>query len=79
MAADDDTKGLSDVIGRALTDKDERDKLFADPDLVAKQYGLSAKDTESLKKLDKAKFEDAANRLAARSDLTIKVVISKSF
>jgi hypothetical protein len=72
-------RGLTELIGKALTDKELRSELFKQPDAVASRFSLSEKDTDALKKLDQAKFEIASSQLAGRQDLTVKVVISKSF
>jgi hypothetical protein len=72
-------RGLVELIGKALTDKDLRSELFKDPDAAAKRFSLSGQDVDAIKKLDKAKFEVAASQLAGRSDLTIKVQITKHF
>jgi hypothetical protein len=73
------SRGLTELIGKALTDKELRADLFHKPDVVAAKFELSPSDTNALKKLDAAKFEVAANQLAGRQELTVKVVISKSF
>jgi hypothetical protein len=80
MAVDDKPgRGLTELIGKALTDKDLRKELFDSPEAVATRFALSDKDSDALKKLDAGKFEVAANQLAGRQDMTVKVVISKSF
>jgi hypothetical protein len=73
------SRGLTELIGKALTDKELRDDLFRDPDGIASRFSLASKDAEAIKKLDPAKFEVAASQLAGRQDWTVKVVISKSF
>lgn len=72
-------KGLIELLGRALTDNELREKLLKDPDAIAKRFDLAAKDVEAIGKLDPETLEEAAGKLAGRTDLTIKVVISKSF
>jgi hypothetical protein len=72
-------RGLTELLGKALTDKEMRSKLFADPDGTARAFNLSGQDTEALKKLDSAKFEHAATQLASRQEWTVKVVVSKKF
>jgi hypothetical protein len=79
MAQDKPGRGLTELIGKALTDKDLRGELFKNPDATAARFSLSGSDVEALKKLDQHKFEVAASQLAGRQELTIKVVISKSF
>lgn len=72
-------RGLTELIGKALTDKSLRSDLFNDPDATAARFALSGKDIDALKKLDPEKFELAASQLAGRQEWTVKVVISKSF
>lgn len=72
-------RGLTELIGKALTDKELRSELFANPDAVARRFALSKTDTEALKKLDAAKFDIASSQLAGKRELTIKVSITKSF
>lgn len=78
-SADKPGRGLTELIGKALTDKELRSDLFKYPDATAAKFSLSTADADAIKKLDPQKFEVAANQLAGRQDLTIKVVISKSF
>lgn len=80
QASDDKPgRGLTELIGKALTDKDLRADLFKDPDATAARFALSGKDVDAIKKLDPAKFELAASQLAGRQEWTVKVVVSKSF
>ena len=72
-------KGLVELIGRALTDKEMRKRLFEDQERLAAEFDLPEKDIEALSVLDPVKFEDAAERLVGRAEWTIKVVIKKSF
>jgi hypothetical protein len=57
------TRALIELIGRALIDQDLRDRLFDDPEAVARKYEVSAEEAAAIKRLDRAKFEHAAARL----------------
>ncbi|SMR82688.1 hypothetical protein SAMN04488030_3049 [Aliiroseovarius halocynthiae] len=76
---DNPQKGLVELLGRALTDKDLRAELQNNPDELAKRFDLTEKDVEAISKLDSETLEEAAEKLAGRAEWTIKVVISKSF
>ena len=72
-------RGLVELIGRALTDKEIRKRLFEDQQKLAAEFDLPEKDIEALSTLDPGLFENAAERLVGRAEWTIKVVIKKSF
>jgi hypothetical protein len=78
-SGDKPSRGLIALLGKALTDKDLRSKLFADPDAPAREFDLSEPDAEAIKKLEAAKFEHAATQLARRPDITVKVQVTKRF
>ncbi|GAB2209213.1 hypothetical protein ROS1_60340 [Roseibium sp. ROS1] len=78
-AGDDPQKGLIELLGRALTDKELRAELLNNPEDMAKRFDLTEKDVEAISKLDPETLEEAAEKLAGRAEWTIKVVISKSF
>jgi hypothetical protein len=79
MAADKPSDGLIALLGKALTDKDLRAKLFADPDATAREFQLSEPDAEAIKKLEPKKFEHAAGELANRPNIAVKVQVTKRF
>jgi len=56
----DPSRGLIELIGKALIDHDLRDKLFNDPETVARRFDLPFEEAEALKKLDRRAFERAA-------------------
>ena len=73
------SRGLTELLGKALTDHDLRERLFADPEATGRDFDLSDADHKAIKTLDRAKFEHAATELANRQDWTVKVQVSKSF
>jgi hypothetical protein len=54
------SRQLIELLGKALIDNELRDKLFADPEAVARSFDLSPKETEAIKRLDRQEFERAA-------------------
>jgi hypothetical protein len=48
---------LVELISRVLLDSALRDKLFADPEAVARTFGLDPEETERVKRLDRRSFE----------------------
>jgi hypothetical protein len=70
---------LAELIGRSLTDRDFRELLFTNRARALRGYSLSEMDFEAIEKLDRTKLEDAATKLSGRTDLAIKVVITKRF
>jgi hypothetical protein len=70
---------LAELIGRSLTDRDFRELLFTNRARALRGYILSDMDFEAIEKLDRIKLEDAATKLSGRTDLAIKVVITKRF
>lgn len=54
------SRHLVELLAKALVDQELRDKLFADPEAVARSFHLSFDETEAIKRLDRQKFERAA-------------------
>jgi hypothetical protein len=72
--------GLSELIGRALTDKEYREVLFRDPAAAVSRYKLSKGDLKVLKNLNQETLEAHANALGgATSAITIAVKVSVKF
>jgi hypothetical protein len=72
--------GLSELIGRALTDKQFRVQLHTDQEAAVRGYNLSKGDLKTLKSLDPEILEAHANSLGAeKSALKIMVKITKKF
>jgi hypothetical protein len=67
--------GLTEVIGRALTDKEFRDLLFNNRSKAIQGFRLSRGDRESLERLSREEIEAEAERLGDRTSLVMRVVI----
>ena len=57
------SRQLIELIGKALVDQELRDTLFTDPEGVARSGHLSANETEAIRRLDREKFERAAEEV----------------
>jgi hypothetical protein len=57
------SRALVELIGRALIDKDLRQRLLTDPQVIGQEFGISSREIEAVKHLDRQKFERAAARL----------------
>jgi hypothetical protein len=57
------SRHLTELIGRALLDRDLRDRLLADPETIARAFDLPAAETQAIKLLDHRTFEAAIVRL----------------
>ena len=57
------SRHLTELIGRALLDRELCDRLFADPEAIARAFDLPAAETEAIKRLDRRTFEAAIVRL----------------
>ena len=57
------SRHLVELLAQALVDQELRDKLFADREAVARRFHLSFDETEAIKRLDRRKFEHAAQQL----------------
>ena len=71
--------GLMELLGKAVVDPEFRNKLFAEPDAVADQYGLAPSDKAALKTIDRAKIDEAASQITSRSQTAISIVIRIKF
>jgi Fic family protein len=67
--------GLSEVIGRALTDKEFRDLLFNNRSKAIQGFQLSRGDRVSLERLSREEIEAQAERLGGLTSLAVRVVI----
>jgi hypothetical protein len=54
---------LNELLGKALLDEQLRDRLFMDPETVAREFNLTEAETEAIKRLDRQKFAKAIDRL----------------
>ena len=57
------SRHLTELIGRALLDRELRDRLFADPEAIARAFDLAAAEARAIKLLDRRAFEAAIARL----------------
>jgi len=74
------SKGLTEVIGRALMDEKYRDKLFQDRAEATKEYQLTETDRFALDHLSRKDLEQHAEVFGSAADaLAIKIVIKGSF
>ncbi|HEU0083570.1 MAG TPA: Os1348 family NHLP clan protein [Bradyrhizobium sp.] len=51
------------MIGKALLDKELRDRLFADPEAIARDFALPSSEAQAIRLLDRPKFEQMVARL----------------
>lgn len=51
------SRQLVELLSRALLDSALRDKLFMDPEAMARAFGLDPDETQMVKRLDREKFE----------------------
>jgi hypothetical protein len=57
------SRHLTELIGRALLDRELCDRLFADPETIARAFDLPAAEAQAIKLLDRRTFEAAVIRL----------------
>ena len=73
------SKGLTELIGRALTDKDLRDALFTNRAAAIKGYTLTKVDRAALDRLTPDTLEEHAGKIGSAEAWAVKVVITKKF
>lgn len=79
MEQKEPSAGLTELIGRALTDEEFRQRLYEDRQSTIADFELTRTDLKALDELSIDELEEQAARLGGRASITIKVVISKSF
>jgi hypothetical protein len=57
------SRQLTELLSRALLDEELRDRLFAAPEAIAREFSLSGAEAEAIKRLDRRKFEQTVARL----------------
>jgi hypothetical protein len=57
------SRQLTELLSRALLDEELRDRLFAAPEAIAREFNLSGAEAEAIKCLDRRKFEQIVARL----------------
>ena len=51
------SRQLVELISRVLLDSELREKLFADPEAIARAFDLGLDETQRIKRLDRRRFE----------------------
>jgi hypothetical protein len=51
------SRQLVELISRVLLDSELREKLFADPEKIARAFDLGPDETQRVKRLDRQRFE----------------------
>ena len=57
------SRRLTELIASALLDEELRDRLFADPETVAREFDLPSAEAQAIKLLDRQNFERTVARL----------------
>jgi hypothetical protein len=70
---------FTELIGRALTDKEFRSTLFSNRARATRGYKLTSADREALERVTPDLLENQAERLGNRASLAIMVVVKKKF
>jgi hypothetical protein len=51
------SRELTELLSKALLDQQLCDRLFADPEAIAREFNLAPAEAEAIKLLDRRKFE----------------------
>jgi hypothetical protein len=54
---------LTELLSRALLDEELCDRLFTDPEAVAREFNLSRAEAQAIQLIDRRKFEQAVAQL----------------
>jgi hypothetical protein len=57
------SRQLTELLSKALLDEELCDRLFADPEAVAREFNLPLAEVQAIKLLDRRKFEQMVARL----------------
>lgn len=57
------SRQLTELLSKALLDEELRDRLFTDPETVAREFNLRLAEIQAIKLLDRRKFERMVARL----------------
>jgi len=57
------SRQLTELLSRALLDEELRDRLFAAPEAIAREFNLSGAEAQAIKRLDRRKFEQTVSKL----------------
>jgi hypothetical protein len=53
------SRQLTELLSRALLDKELCDRLFTDPEAIAREFNLPRAELQAIRLLDRPKFEQA--------------------
>ena len=73
------SKGLTEVIGRALMDEQFREKFFKNRSEAIKDYNLSAADRAALEQLSQQDLQQNAEVFGSATSAAIKIVVKGTF
>ena len=57
------SRHLTELLSKALLDQELCDRLFADPEAIARQFDLPPAEAQAIKLLDRRKFETTVAQL----------------
>ena len=57
------SRQLTELLGRALLDRELCDRLFTDPAAIAREFDLAPAESQAIKLLDRRTFEQMVARL----------------
>lgn len=57
------SRQLTELLSKTLLDEELRDRLFRDPEAVAREFDLPLAEIQAIKLLDRRKFEQMVARL----------------
>lgn len=57
------SRQLTELLAKALLDEELCDRLFADPEMVAREFDLPREEVQALYLIDRSKFRQAVARL----------------
>jgi hypothetical protein len=79
--SDTPSPSLEELLGRALTDEEFRNRLYDDREEAIKDYDLTATDLTGLENLSRDELENFARRFAEHgaSAITIMIVVRVKF
>jgi hypothetical protein len=60
------TENVQTIIGRAIVETEYRSLLFSDPEKALEGYELTVDEAESLKSLDRERFDEVASQVEDR-------------
>lgn len=73
------SKGLTELIGRALMDEPFREKLFEDRDSAIREYNLTEADRMALEQLSRQDLQQNAEVFGSAAAIAISIKIKGTF